>query len=102
MQNIIVSSTFLLFESDPRLTDYDTLLQNVNDLKAGKQVQVPIYDFKSSSRTGYRLSSAYPSVNLDSLYIIGTINFDISNCMEKTLILACMLTGQLKFLVLEL
>ncbi|CAN2060747.1 unnamed protein product [Malus fusca] len=39
---------------DPRLTDYDTLLQNVNDLKAGKQVEVPVYDFKSSSRTGYR------------------------------------------------
>ncbi|CAK9316806.1 unnamed protein product [Citrullus colocynthis] len=39
---------------DPRLTDYDTLLQNVQDLKAGKQVQVPIYDFKSSSRIGYR------------------------------------------------
>ncbi|XP_038892465.1 inorganic pyrophosphatase TTM2 [Benincasa hispida] len=39
---------------DPRLTDYETLLQNVQDLKAGKQVQVPIYDFKSSSRIGYR------------------------------------------------
>ncbi|KAF7827912.1 uridine-cytidine kinase C [Senna tora] len=39
---------------DPRLTDYDTLLQNVHDLKAGKPVEVPIYDFKSSSRTGYR------------------------------------------------
>ncbi|KAI4357922.1 hypothetical protein L6164_001838 [Bauhinia variegata] len=39
---------------DPRLTDYDTLLQNVHDLKAGKSVEVPIYDFKSSSRTGYR------------------------------------------------
>ncbi|KAG6651236.1 hypothetical protein I3843_06G090600 [Carya illinoinensis] len=39
---------------DPRLTDYDTLLQNVHDLKADKQVQVPIYDFKSSCRTGYR------------------------------------------------
>ncbi|KAK9276882.1 hypothetical protein L1049_006419 [Liquidambar formosana] len=38
----------------PRLTDYDTLLKNVHDLKAGKQVEVPIYDFKSSSRTGYR------------------------------------------------
>ncbi|KAL3644614.1 Inorganic pyrophosphatase ttm2 [Castilleja foliolosa] len=38
----------------PRLTDYDTLLQNIHDLKAGKQVSVPIYDFKSSSRTGYR------------------------------------------------
>ncbi|KAK4260917.1 hypothetical protein QN277_003978 [Acacia crassicarpa] len=39
---------------DPRLTDYDTLLQNLQDLKAGKSAQVPIYDFKSSSRLGYR------------------------------------------------
>ncbi|KAH6762969.1 Phosphoribulokinase / Uridine kinase family [Perilla frutescens var. hirtella] len=39
---------------DPRLTDYDTLLKNIHDLKAGKPVDVPIYDFKSSSRTGYR------------------------------------------------
>lgn len=38
---------------DPRLTDYDTLLENVRDLREGKPVQVPIYDFKSSSRTGY-------------------------------------------------
>lgn len=39
---------------DPRLTDYDTLLQNIHDLKAGKAVKVPIYDFKLSRRTGYR------------------------------------------------
>ncbi|KAF4402708.1 hypothetical protein G4B88_012493 [Cannabis sativa] len=39
---------------DPRLTDYDTLLQNVSDLKEGKEIQVPVYDFKSSSRIGYR------------------------------------------------
>ncbi|KAK3222710.1 hypothetical protein Dsin_009735 [Dipteronia sinensis] len=39
---------------DPRLTDYETLLENIQDLKAGKHVEVPIYDFKSSSRTGYR------------------------------------------------
>jgi len=39
---------------DPRLTDYDTLLQNIQDLKAGKAVKVPIYDFKLSRRTGYR------------------------------------------------
>ncbi|KAK2354601.1 Phosphoribulokinase / Uridine kinase family [Trifolium repens] len=39
---------------DPRLTDYETLLRNVHDLKAGKPVEVPVYDFKSSSRTGYR------------------------------------------------
>ncbi|CAJ1944278.1 unnamed protein product [Sphenostylis stenocarpa] len=41
---------------DPRLTDYDTLLENIQGLKAGKPVQVPIYDFKSSSRIGYRLN----------------------------------------------
>ncbi|KAK9926201.1 hypothetical protein M0R45_023443 [Rubus argutus] len=39
---------------DPRLTDYDTLLENIHGLKAGKAVEVPIYDFKTSSRIGYR------------------------------------------------
>ncbi|MED6108665.1 Inorganic pyrophosphatase ttm2 [Stylosanthes scabra] len=39
---------------DPRLTDYETLLQNLHDLKEGKAAQVPIYDYKTSSRTGYR------------------------------------------------
>lgn len=41
--------------ADPRLTDYDTLLENIHGLKEGRPVQVPIYDFKSSSRVGYRL-----------------------------------------------
>lgn len=36
------------------MTDYETLLENIHGLKAGKPVQVPIYDFKSSSRVGYR------------------------------------------------
>ncbi|KAG8059680.1 hypothetical protein GUJ93_ZPchr0002g23616 [Zizania palustris] len=39
---------------DPRLTDYDTLLENIHGLKEGRSVQVPIYDFKKSCRTGYR------------------------------------------------
>ncbi|XP_015943971.1 inorganic pyrophosphatase TTM1 isoform X1 [Arachis duranensis] len=39
---------------DPRLTDYDTLLENIMGLKERKAVQVPIYDFKTSSRVGYR------------------------------------------------
>ncbi|CAL5442096.1 unnamed protein product [Camellia sinensis] len=38
----------------PRLADYDTMLENIHGLKEGKRVQVPIYDFKSSSRIGYR------------------------------------------------
>ncbi|KAK4750780.1 hypothetical protein SAY87_004262 [Trapa incisa] len=40
---------------DPRLTDYDTLLDNLRGLKEGKPVQVPVYDFKTSSRVGYRM-----------------------------------------------
>ncbi|KAL1062785.1 hypothetical protein V6Z11_D13G103100 [Gossypium hirsutum] len=39
---------------DGNFDDYDTLLQNLHDLKEGKEVQVPIYDFKASSRIGYR------------------------------------------------
>ncbi|KAJ7562757.1 hypothetical protein O6H91_03G083200 [Diphasiastrum complanatum] len=39
---------------DPRLTDYDTLLENIHNLRAGKAVEVPIYDFKLSKRVGYR------------------------------------------------
>ncbi|KAM7279130.1 hypothetical protein ACFE04_006264 [Oxalis oulophora] len=39
---------------DPRLTDYDTLLENLHGLRAGKAVQVPVYDFKTSTRVGYR------------------------------------------------
>ncbi|XP_044492118.1 inorganic pyrophosphatase TTM2-like isoform X2 [Mangifera indica] len=57
---------------DPRLTDYDTLLENVRDLKAGKPVQVPIYDFKSSSRTGYRTIEAPSSriVIIEGIYAL--------------------------------
>jgi hypothetical protein len=46
--------TFIGNSTDPRLTDYDTLLENIKGLKNGHAVQVPIYDFKSSTRIGYR------------------------------------------------
>lgn len=39
---------------DPRLTDYELLLQNLHDLRAGRAIQAPIYDFKHSKRVGYR------------------------------------------------
>ncbi|OIT05718.1 PREDICTED: uridine-cytidine kinase C-like [Nicotiana attenuata] len=39
---------------DGNFDDYDTLLKNINDLKTGKPAEIPIYDFKSSSRIGYR------------------------------------------------
>ncbi|KAJ8440938.1 hypothetical protein Cgig2_022794 [Carnegiea gigantea] len=57
---------------DPRLTDYDTLLQNITDLKAGKVVQVPIYDFKTSSRVGYRTVEAPSSriVIIEGIYAL--------------------------------
>ncbi|XP_009607874.1 inorganic pyrophosphatase TTM1 isoform X1 [Nicotiana tomentosiformis] len=58
---------------DPRLTDYETLLENIHGLKAGKPVQVPIYDFKSSSRVGYRTLEAPSSriVIIEGIYALG-------------------------------
>jgi len=38
---------------DPRLTDYQCLLENLQGLKKGETVQVPVYDYKQSKRTGY-------------------------------------------------
>ncbi|XP_057448002.1 inorganic pyrophosphatase TTM2 isoform X2 [Lotus japonicus] len=57
---------------DPRLTDYDTLLQNLHDIKEGKPTQVPIYDFKSSSRIGYRTVEAPSSriVIIEGIYAL--------------------------------
>ncbi|TQD79777.1 hypothetical protein C1H46_034640 [Malus baccata] len=57
---------------DPRLTDYDTLLENIHDLKAGNPVQVPIYDFKKSSRIGYRTVEAPSSriVIIEGIYAL--------------------------------
>ena len=37
---------------DPRLTDYDLLMENLGDLKAGKTIQAPVYSFKESKRVG--------------------------------------------------
>ncbi|XP_010416228.1 PREDICTED: uridine-cytidine kinase C isoform X1 [Camelina sativa] len=57
---------------DPRLTDYDTLLDNIHGLRDGKPVQVPIYDFKSSSRIGYRTLEVPSSriVILEGIYAL--------------------------------
>lgn len=38
---------------DPRLADYDLLLDNIQQLKAGMAVKIPIYDFKQGKRKGY-------------------------------------------------
>ncbi|XP_064942048.1 inorganic pyrophosphatase TTM2-like isoform X2 [Musa acuminata AAA Group] len=57
---------------DPRLTDYDTLLENIRGLREGKSIQVPIYDFKSSSRIGYRTVDVPSSriVILEGIYAL--------------------------------
>lgn len=57
---------------DPRLTDYDTLLENIQGLKEGNPVEVPIYDFKASCRIGYRTIEAPSSriVIIEGIYAL--------------------------------
>eukprot|EP00884_Botryococcus_braunii_P008179 jgi/Botrbrau1/17362/Bobra.0015s0103.1 len=59
---------------DPRLTDYDTLLRNIQDLKDGKTTQVPIYDFKQSKRVGYKETSPPKSkiVIIEGIYALSS------------------------------
>ncbi|EFJ05330.1 hypothetical protein SELMODRAFT_187540 [Selaginella moellendorffii] len=39
---------------DPRIVDYEILLDNIKSLRAGTSADIPIYDFKLSRRVGYR------------------------------------------------
>ncbi|KAJ4960107.1 hypothetical protein NE237_020017 [Protea cynaroides] len=77
---------------DPRLTDYDTLLENIHGLKEGKAVQVPIYDFKSSSRIGYRTVEVPSSriVIIEGIYAL-------SEKLRPTLDLRVSVTGGVHF-----
>ncbi|XP_052481445.1 inorganic pyrophosphatase TTM2 isoform X1 [Gossypium raimondii] len=77
---------------DPRLTDYDMLLQNVHDLKEGKDVQVPLYDFKTSSRTGYRTLE----VPISRIVIIEGI-YALSEKLRPMLDLRVSVTGGVHF-----
>lgn len=77
---------------DPRLTDYDTLLQNINDLKEGKSVKVPIYDFKLSKRTGYSDVDVPPS----GIVIIEGI-YALSERLRSLLDLRVSITGGVHF-----
>ena len=85
LQNLIPGCTLLSMDNyndgskvidgnfdDPRITDYETLLANVADLKAGKSIQVPIYDFKESKRVGYRTVEVPESrvVILEGIYAL--------------------------------
>ena len=57
---------------DPRITDYDTLIKNLEDLKHGRPAQVPIYDFKQSCRVGFRTVEVPESrvVILEGIYAL--------------------------------
>ncbi|GBF98882.1 phosphoribulokinase uridine kinase [Raphidocelis subcapitata] len=57
---------------DPRLTDYDLLLANLAELRAGRPAEVPIYDFKTSSRAGYSALPVPPSriVIIEGIYAL--------------------------------
>ncbi|EPS62973.1 hypothetical protein M569_11811, partial [Genlisea aurea] len=78
---------------DPRLTDYDTLLENICDLKAGKAAQIPIYDFKVSSRIGYSRTLEVPS---SRLIIIEGI-YALSDKLRPSLDLRVSVTGGVHF-----
>nr|CAB3447672.1 unnamed protein product [Digitaria exilis] len=57
---------------DGNFDDYDTLLENIHGLREGRSVQVPIYDFKLSCRTGYRTVDAPSSriVIIEGIYAL--------------------------------
>jgi uridine kinase/adenylate cyclase class IV len=57
---------------DPRLPDYDLLLANLSDLRAGRPAEVPIYDFKTSSRVGFNTVPVPPSrvVVVEGIYAL--------------------------------
>ncbi|XP_022135192.1 uridine-cytidine kinase C isoform X1 [Momordica charantia] len=77
---------------DPRLTDYDTLLENIHGLREGKSVQVPIYDFKTSSRVGYRTVD----VPMSRIVIIEGI-YALSEKLRPLLDLRVSVTGGVHF-----
>ena len=77
---------------DPRITDYDTLLSNLSDLKSGKAAEVPIYDFKTSSRIGYK------TVNVPSSRVIILEGiYALSHRLRPLLDLRVSITGGVHF-----
>ena len=73
---------------DPRLCDYDTLLANLADLRAGRDTQAPVYDFRISKRTGYR-HVAFPASRV--VLVEGT--FALCDVLRPQLDLRVAITG---------
>jgi len=57
---------------DPRITDYSALLASMRDLRAGRPTQVPLYDFKTSKRVGFRVQEPPASgvVIIEGIYAL--------------------------------
>ncbi len=59
-----VLSTF----DHPSLIDWDLLIKTVKDSLKGKDVEVPIYDMRISSRIGYRRLKPKPPIVLEGIF----------------------------------
>jgi Phosphoribulokinase / Uridine kinase family len=77
---------------DPRIIDYDTLMHNISDLRAGKATKVPVYDFRQSKRVGY----ADVGVPASRIIIIEGIHA-LSAKLEPLLDLKIAITGGIHF-----
>ena len=77
---------------DPRIIDFDTLMRNIQDLRAGKPTKVPIYDFKISRRVGYE----DVEVPKSRIIIIEGIHA-LSSKLEALLDLRIAITGGIHF-----
>ncbi len=59
-----VLSTF----DHPSLIDWDLLVKTLEDALEGKEVEVPIYDMRISSRVGYRRLKPKPPIILEGIF----------------------------------
>jgi uridine kinase len=77
---------------DPRIIDYDCLMNNLEDLRSGRPTQMPIYDFKQSKRVGYK------TVNVpESRVVIIEGIYALSQRLETYLDLKIAITGGVHF-----
>ena len=53
----------------PQAVDLDAFHRDLLDLREGREVNVPVYDFASHSRSGERLQPARPVIVVEGLYV---------------------------------
>lgn len=77
---------------DPRIIDYDCLMDNLEDLRSGRPTKMPVYDFKQSKRVGYK------TVNVpESRVVIIEGIYALSQRLEPCLDLKIAVTGGVHF-----